>query len=132
MNIQDPVSDMITRIRNAQKANKEFVSVPFSNLKVSISSVLKEEGYIKNFSINREKKNISYIIIQLKYFNGNGVIENIKRISKPGLRIYKKKDQIPLIMEGLGIVIISTSQGVMTDRKARKNRLGGEVICYVS
>ncbi|ARC54636.1 30S ribosomal protein S8 [Candidatus Riesia pthiripubis] len=132
MNIQDPVSDMITRIRNAQKANKEFVSVSFSNLKASISYVLKEEGYIKNFSINRKKKNRSYIIIQLKYFNGNGVIENIKRVSKPGLRIYKKKDQIPLIMEGLGIVIISTSQGVMTDRKARKNGLGGEIICYVS
>ncbi|CAL4324637.1 30S ribosomal protein S8 [Buchnera aphidicola (Thelaxes suberi)] len=130
MSMQDPISDMLTRIRNAQNANKIAVSMPCSKLKLSISEVLKEEGYINNFEI--QNGNIKLLKIFLKYFNGKPVVDLIKRVSKPGLRIYEKKNNIPKIMEGLGIVIISTSKGIMTDRKARKMGIGGEIICYVS
>ncbi|WP_343128533.1 30S ribosomal protein S8 [Buchnera aphidicola (Kurisakia onigurumii)] len=130
MSMQDPVSDMLTRIRNAQKSNKIFVSMPSSNLKISISNVLKQEGYILNYDVCRN--NLSILKIYLKYFNAKPVIENITRISSPGLRVYRKKYNIPKILDGLGIAIISTSKGVITDKTARKIGIGGEIICYVS
>ncbi|CUR53564.1 30S ribosomal protein S8 [Serratia symbiotica] len=130
MSMQDPIADMLTRIRNGQSASKIAVIMPSSKLKVAISIVLKKEGFIKNFKIEGNIKPI--LSLELKYFQGNPVIENIKRISRPGLRIYKKANKIPKIMAGLGIVIISTSQGVMTDRIARKIGLGGEIMCYVA
>ncbi|MFP3036555.1 MAG: 30S ribosomal protein S8 [Arsenophonus sp. ER-LPS3-MAG3] len=131
MSMQDPISDMLTRIRNGQAANKAVINMPSSKLKVAISAVLKEEGYIKNYKIEYDT-NQAILKIRLKYFQGKAVVENIKRISRPSLRIYKKKDALPNVMAGLGIAIISTSKGVMTDRIARKAGLGGEIICYVA
>ncbi|MGP1929629.1 MAG: 30S ribosomal protein S8 [Arsenophonus sp. ER-BJ3-MAG3] len=131
MSMQDPISDMLTRIRNGQAANKAVINMPSSKLKVAISAVLKEEGYIKNYKIEYDN-NQAILKIRLKYFQGKAVVENIKRISRPSLRIYKKKDALPNVMAGLGIAIISTSKGVMTDRIARKAGLGGEIICYVA
>ncbi|MGP1930963.1 MAG: 30S ribosomal protein S8 [Arsenophonus sp. ET-DL12-MAG3] len=131
MSMQDPISDMLTRIRNGQAANKAVINMPSSKLKVAISAVLKEEGYIKNYKIEYDT-NQAILKITLKYFQGKAVVENIKRISRPSLRIYKKKDALPNVMAGLGIAIISTSKGVMTDRIARKAGLGGEIICYVA
>lgn len=130
MSMQDPISDMLTRIRNAQLANKVFVKIPTSRLKVAISFVLKEEGYIKEYIVESSTK--PTLKIFLKYFKGKPVIEKIKRISKPSLRIYKKKYDLPKVMGGLGISIISTSKGVLTDKKARIKGLGGEVICQVT
>ncbi|QCI26914.1 30S ribosomal protein S8 [Buchnera aphidicola (Thelaxes californica)] len=130
MSMQDPIADMLTRIRNAQKASKVSVSMPSSNLKLSISHVLKEEGYIDTFEVKIKK--IKILEIYLKYFHGKPVVEFIQRVSTPGLRIYRKKNNIPKILEGLGISIISTSKGVMTDQKARKIGIGGEILCYVS
>ncbi|WP_343152617.1 30S ribosomal protein S8 [Buchnera aphidicola] len=130
MSMQDPISDMLTRIRNAQLANKVSVKIPASKLKVAISLVLKKEGYIKEYIIESNiKPNLK---IFLKYFKGKSVIEKIKRVSKPSLRIYKKKHDLPKVMGGLGIAIISTSKGVLTDKTARIKGLGGEVICYVT
>lgn len=130
MNMQDPISDMFIRIKNAQFANKISVNIPFSNFKKKITILLKKEGYIKDYC----KKNIPqpFLKIFLKYFKGKPVIDTIKRVSKPGLRIYKKKNEIPKVISGLGIAIISTSQGVCSDREARKKGLGGEIICYIS
>lgn len=130
MTMQDPISDMLTCIRNNQIANKTFVEIPFSNIKISIIKVLKNEGYIKQYEIIKEKK--TKIRLELKYFNNQPVIEKINRISKPSLRIYKRVNKLPKIMNGLGIAIISTSKGVMTDANARKMGIGGEIICYVS
>ncbi|MBZ2278983.1 MAG: 30S ribosomal protein S8 [Buchnera aphidicola] len=130
MSMQDPISDMLTRIRNSQLANKYSVKMSLSKLKKSIVELLKQEGYIESFSITGTKKLELEII--LKYFKGKSVIENIQRVSRPSLRIYKKKNELPKVMAGLGIAVISTSQGVMSDRKARQAGLGGEVICYVS
>ncbi|AKC32486.1 30S ribosomal protein S8 [Candidatus Pantoea carbekii] len=130
MSMQDPITDMLTRIRNGQAANKIAISMPSSRLKIAISKVLKEEGYIKDFKIEGSIK--PELLLTLKYFHGKAVIDNIQRISRPGLRIYKKKDQLPEVLAGLGIAIISTSQGIMTDRKARQIGLGGEIICYVA
>ena len=130
MSMQDPIADMLTRIRNSQCANKISVIMPSSKLKVAISVVLKEEGYVKDFFVSTIKK--PKLELFLKYFNGKPVIENITRISSPGLRIYNKKNKLPKVMSGLGIAIISTSQGVITDKIARKKGLGGEVLCYVS
>ncbi len=126
----DPVADMLTRIRNGQAVGKENVTMPSSKLKVAIVKVLKEEGYIKDFS-TEQKGAKSEIIVVLKYYNGAPVIEKVKRISKPGLRIYKSKDELPNIMGGLGTAIVSTSKGVMTDRAARSMGYGGEIICTV-
>ncbi|MGP1958018.1 MAG: 30S ribosomal protein S8 [Arsenophonus sp.] len=131
MSMQDPISDMLTRIRNGQAANKAVIDMPSAKLKVAIAAVLKEEGYIKNYKIEYDT-NQAILKITLKYFQGKAVVENIKRISRPSLRIYKKKDALPNVMAGLGIAIISTSKGVMTDRIARKAGLGGEIICYVA
>lgn len=129
MSLQDPISDMLTTIRNGTYANKISVITPNSIIKQNIARVLKEEGYIKNFSICSNKK--IFLEIFLKYFKGISVIETITRISRPSLRQYKKKNELPKIMNGLGIAIISTSLGIMTDKIARKKGLGGEVICLV-
>lgn len=126
----DPVSDMLTRIRNGLAAKKVRVIMPASKLKQSIALVLKDEGYITDFSVS-QSDNKPVLNIELKYYQGRPVIDTIKRASKPGLRIYKGKDELPIVMGGLGIAIISTSAGVMTDRAARKADHGGEVLCYV-
>ena len=130
MSMTDPVADMLTRIRNGQSAGKKFIKQPSSKLKVSIAKVLKEEGYIADFS-TETKGSHSEMTIELKYHKGLPVIENIKRISRPGLRIYKSKDELPKVLGGLGVAIVSTSNGVMTDRAARAIGHGGEVICTV-
>lgn len=126
----DPVADMLTRIRNGQSAGKKNIKLPSSKLKVSIANVLKEEGYIADFSTETNGSHTEMTIV-LKYYKGVPVIENIKRISRPGLRIYKSKDELPKVLGGLGIAIVSTSNGVMTDRAARAIGHGGEVICTV-
>lgn len=131
MSMSDPIADMLTRIRNAQMVRKLFVLIPSSKIKVAIAIVLKDEGYIEDFIILEEgnKKNIK---IDLKYYAGSPVIDFIDRVSRPGLRVYKGKNNIPNVMNGLGVAIISTPSGVMTDRKARAVGVGGEVICYVA
>ena len=131
MSMTDPIADMLTRIRNAQLAEKATVRMPSSGVKVSIAKVLKDEGYIEDFAVSGEKMR-PQLEIALKYYAGRPVIERIERVSKPGLRIYKGKDEIPRVMNGLGIAIVSTSRGVMTDRKARATGVGGEVICIVA
>ena len=131
MSMQDPIADMLTRIRNGQAANKVAVTMPSSKLKVAIANVLKEEGYIEEFKIEGDAK--PELELVLKYFQGKAaVVESIQRVSRPGLRIYKRKDELPKVMAGLGIAVISTSKGVMTDRAARQAGLGGEIICYVA
>jgi len=127
----DPVSDMLTRIRNGQKARKVSVSMPSSTVKIAVANVLKDEGYITDFEASGEgvKKTLS---VELKYFEGTPVIEKVQRVSKPGLRIYRGKDDLPKVLGGLGIAIVSTSAGVMSDRQAREQGIGGEVICVVS
>jgi small subunit ribosomal protein S8 len=127
----DPVSDMLTRIRNGQKARKVSVSMPASTVKVAVASVLKDEGYITDFASSGEGA-MKTLSVELKYFEGAPVIENVQRVSKPGLRIYRGKDDLPKVLGGLGIAIVSTSAGVMSDRQARKQGIGGEVICVVS
>ncbi|MFT5505437.1 MAG: small subunit ribosomal protein S8 [Gammaproteobacteria bacterium] len=129
MSLQDPISDMLTRVRNAQKAGKVSVSMPASKQKVNIANVLKGEGYIAEYEV--DGKTLNTLTIKLKYFQGKPVIESIKRISRPGLRIFRSKDDLPSVNGGLGISIISTSKGVMTDRAARAAGHGGEVICSV-
>ena len=131
MSMSDPIADMLTRIRNAQVVQKTGVSMPSSKLKVAIANVLKDEGYIEDFAVTTEGGK-SELNIGLKYYVGRPVIERLERVSRPGLRIYKGKDDIPQVMNGLGVAIISTPQGVMTDRKARATGVGGEVICYVA
>ncbi|WP_348769404.1 30S ribosomal protein S8 [Buchnera aphidicola] len=130
MSMQDPVADMLTRIRNGQSANKYSVKIPASKLKYSIIKLLKKEGYINNYNLQGTNK--LEIEVILKYFKGKSVIEKIHRVSRPSLRIYKKKNDLPKVMAGLGIAVISTSQGIMTDHMARKLGLGGEIICYVA
>ena len=131
MAMSDPIADMLTRIRNAQLAEKASVSMPSSKVKVAIAAVLKEEGYVEKFTVNPgEGKPV--LDIELKYYAGRPVIERIERISKPGLRIYKGCEDIPRVMNGLGVAIVSTPKGVMTDRKARASKVGGEVPCIVA
>ncbi len=130
MSMSDPVSDMLTRIRNGQTANKKIVSLPSSTLKLSIAKVLQEEGYILGYRVE-EVGSFPVLTIELKYHRGNPVIEEIKRVSRPGLRIYRSKDELPKVLGGLGIAIVSTSSGVMTDRAARAQGCGGEIICTV-
>ncbi|MDJ0779828.1 MAG: 30S ribosomal protein S8 [Gammaproteobacteria bacterium] len=129
MSLQDPIADMLTRIRNAQKAQKVSVEMPSSKQKVRIANVLKDEGYISDFKVAEESRQT--LVIELKYYQGKPVIEQLRRISRPGLRIFKSKDDLPSINGGLGIAIISTSKGVMTDSQARAAGHGGEVICSV-
>ncbi len=131
MSMTDPVADMLTRIRNAQMAEKLSVSMPSSKLKVAIAKVLKDEGYIDDFAI-RENGAKPELDIALKYYAGRPVIERIERVSKPGLRVYKGKDDLPRVMNGLGVAIVSTPKGVMTDRRARAGNMGGEVLCIVA
>ena len=126
----DPIADMLTRIRNAQSASKADVTMPASKAKKAIAGVMKEEGYITDFEVSSEAK--PQLTITLKYYQGNPVIEDMKRVSRPGLRIYKNKDELPKVLNGLGVAIISTSAGVMTDKKARAEGRGGEVICTIS
>lgn len=131
MSMSDPVADMLTRIRNAQSSEKPVVAMPNSKLKTAIAAVLKDEGYIEDFAV-RTEDNKPTLEIQLKYYAGRPVIERIERISRPGLRIYRGSKDIPQVMNGLGIAIVSTSKGVMTDRKARAGGIGGEVLCIVA
>jgi len=131
MSMSDPIADMLTRIRNAQMAEKATVAMPSSKLKVAIAKVLKDEGYIDDFRV-REDAGKASLDIGLKYYAGRPVIERIERVSRPGLRIYKGCNDIPKVLNGLGIAIVSTPQGVMTDRKARATKLGGEVLCIVA
>ena len=130
MSMQDPIADMLTRIRNGQAANKVAINMPSSKLKVAIANVLAAEGYIESVKVLEGAK--PELEITLKYFQGKPVVESIQRVSRPGLRIYKRKDELPEVMGGLGVAVISTSKGVMTDRAARQAGLGGEIICYVA
>jgi len=131
MSMSDPIADMVIRIRNAQMVGHVEVSMPASKLKASIAKVLKDEGYIEDFALRDDgvKKELR---IGLKYYAGKPVIERLERVSKPGLRIYKGRDDIPKVMNGLSVAILSTSRGVMTDRKARADGVGGEVLCIVA
>jgi len=129
--MSDPIADMLTRIRNAQGVQKSTVAMPSSKVKVAIANVLKAEGYIEDFAVS-ENEGKAELKIGLKYYAGRPVIERLERVSRPGLRIYKGKDEIPSVMNGLGVAIVSTPKGVMTDRKARATGVGGEVICYVA
>jgi len=131
MSMSDPIADMLTRIRNAQLTEKASVRMPASKLKTAIAQVLQDEGYIDGFVV-RDNSGLSEIEVALKYYAGRPVIEKIERISKPGLRIYKGRDDLPRVMNGLGVAIVSTSRGVMTDRKARSLGVGGEVLCVVA
>jgi small subunit ribosomal protein S8 len=128
--MQDPIADMFTRIRNGQMAQKVSVTMPSSKLRVSICEVLKAEGYVTDFAVSGDVKPV--LEVTLKYFEGKQVIDTIERVSRPGLRIYKKKDELPKVMGGLGVAIVSTSKGVMTDRAARNAGMGGEIIGYVA
>ena len=131
MSMSDPIADMLTRIRNAQLVEKASVAMPSSKLKVAIAQVLKDEGYIDDFAIKGEAAKAE-LEIALKYYAGRPVIERIERVSRPGLRVYKGRNDIPHVMNGLGVAIVTTPKGVMTDRKARATGIGGEVLCYVA
>ncbi|MFK8031464.1 MAG: 30S ribosomal protein S8 [Gammaproteobacteria bacterium] len=131
MSMTDPIADLLTRIRNGQKARKVSVAMPSSTKKVAICEVLQSEGYIEGFAVEADG-NKAELKVSLKYHEGQPVIELIKRVSRPGLRVYKNSDEIPKVLGGLGVAIVSTSQGVMTDRQARANNQGGEVLCLVS
>ncbi len=131
MTMMDPIADMLTRIRNAQRSEKQVVAMPASKVKSAIAQVLKDEGYIEGFAV-READGRATLEISLKYYAGKPVIERIERVSRPGLRIYRQKDTLPKVMNGLGVAIVSTSRGVMTDRKARGLGVGGEVLCFVA
>ena len=131
MSMSDPIADLLTRIRNAQMVAKVSVSVPASKVKVAIAQVLKDEGYIESFQVKTED-NKSELVIALKYYAGRPVIERIERVSRPGLRVYKGVGAIPQVQNGLGVAIVTTPKGVMTDRKARATGVGGEVLCYVA
>ena len=131
MPMTDPIADMLTRIRNAQRSEKQTTLMPASKLKSAIAQVLKDEGYIEGFAL-RDTEGKPQLEISLKYYAGKPVIEKIERVSRPGLRIYRQKDELPKVMNGLGVAIVSTSRGVMTDRKARGLGVGGEVLCIVA
>ncbi len=131
MPMTDPIADMLTRIRNAQRSEKQTTLIPASKLKSAIAQVLKDEGYIEGFAL-RDEEGKPQLEISLKYYAGKPVIEKIERVSRPGLRIYRQKDDLPKVMNGLGVAIVSTSRGVMTDRKARGLGVGGEVLCIVA
>ena len=131
MSMSDPIADLLTRIRNAQMVSKVTVAAPASKVKVAIAQVLKDEGYIDGFEV-KTNDGKSELVISLKYYAGRPVIERIERVSRPGLRVYKGRHAIPQVMNGLGVAIVTTPKGVMTDRKARATGLGGEVLCYVA
>jgi len=131
MSMSDPIADMLTRIRNAQLSEKASVEMPASKVKAAIAQVLKDEGYVEDFLV-RQADGKPVLDISLKYYAGRPVIEKIERVSRPGLRIYKASNQLPSVMNGLGVAIVSTSRGVMTERKARASGVGGEVLCIVA
>jgi len=132
MSMSDPIADMLTRIRNAQAVNKAQVIIPASNLKSAIASVMEDEGYITSFAIDGDNAANKTLTIKLKYYDNKPVIESLERISKPSLRFYTSKDNIPSVLNGLGIVIVSTPKGVMTGQAAKEQNIGGEVLCSVS
>jgi small subunit ribosomal protein S8 len=132
MSMTDPIADFLTRIRNGQSSGKPEVNAPTSKLKLAIAKVLKDEGYIEDFSANLNDGGKPTLAVQLKYYQGRPVIDRLERVSRPGLRVYKGKDELPTVLGGRGIAIVSTSQGVMTDRQARAAGHGGEVLCIVS
>lgn len=132
MSMSDPIADLLTHIRNGQGASKESVTLPASKGKVAICQVLKDEGYIESFAVNDAGNNRRTLTVRLKYFEGKPVIDRLDRVSRPGLRIYRSKDDLPKVLNGLGVAIVSTSQGVMSDRAARAKGQGGEVLCVVS
>jgi len=131
MSLQDPISDMLTHIRNGQARNKKDVTMPSSKLKVAVAGILKEEGYITDFKVSEDEIKKS-LTVELKYFEGKPVIETLKRFSRPGVRRYRSKNELPTIISGLGIAIISTPKGLMTDKSARQQGVGGEVLCIVA
>ncbi len=131
MSMSDPIADLLTRIRNAQMVSKPTVSLPSSKVKIAIAQVLKDEGYIDGFRVKQDGGKTE-LEIALKYYAGRPVIERIERVSRPGLRVYKGRDAIPQVQNGLGVAIVTTPKGVMTDRKARASGVGGEVLCYVA
>ena len=131
MTLVDPIGDMLTRIRNGQMRSLNKINIPFSNFRLKILEVLKKEGYIIDFNIDNGKKKIKFLSVDLKYYQGQPVIKEIKRVSKPGRRVYSKATSIPKVLNGLGLAILSTSKGVMSDVDAIKNNLGGEIICKV-
>ena len=131
MTLADPIGDMLTRIRNGQMRSLNKINIPFSNFRLKILEVLKKEGYIIDFNINNGEKKIKFLSVDLKYYEGQPVIKEIKRVSKPGRRVYSKATSIPKVLNGLGLAILSTSKGVMSDTEAIKNNLGGEIICKV-
>jgi small subunit ribosomal protein S8 len=131
MSMSDPIADMLTRIRNAQSVEKSSVNMPSSKLKAAIAAVLKDEGYIESYTVRGDASRPE-LEIELKYYAGRPVIERIERVSRPGLRVYRGRHDIPNVMNGLGVAIITTPNGVMTDRKARQAGIGGEVLCYVA
>ena len=131
MTLVDPIGDMLTRIRNGQMRSLTKIVIPFSNFRLKKLEVLKKEGYIINFNISDDKNKIKSILVDLKYYEGQPVIKEIKRISKPGRRVYSRADSIPRVLNGLGLAILSTSKGVMSDTEAVKNNLGGEIICRI-
>lgn len=132
MSMSDPIADLLTHIRNGQRSAKKDVSLPSSKSKVAICEVLKEEGYIEDYAVSDIGNNRQTLTVRLKYFEGKPVIDRLDRVSRPGLRIYRSKDDLPKVLNGLGVAIVSTSQGVMSDRAARARGQGGEVLCVVS
>ena len=132
MSMQDPIADMLTRIRNGQIASLAEISMPHSKQKAEVARVLKEEGYIGDVKVVDHENNKKALVITLRYFQGRPVIDHIRRVSRPGLRIFKPKDELPVVNGGLGIAVVSTSKGIMTDRAARALGQGGEVVCIVS
>ena len=132
MSMSAPIADMLTRIRNAQGVERPVVTMPSSKLKVAIATVLRDEGYIDGFSVRNAEAGKPELEIALKYYAGRPVIERIERVSRPGLRVYKGRHDLPSVMNGLGVAIVTTPKGVMTDRKARASGIGGEVLCYVA
>ncbi|OBS10020.1 30S ribosomal protein S8 [Acidihalobacter prosperus] len=132
MSMTDPIADMFTRIRNGQQARKQQVAMPSSKTKLAIAQVLKDEGYIDGFEVTAADTSKPQLVVTLRYYQGKGVIERIDRVSRPGLRIYREKDELPRVLNGLGVAIVSTSKGVMSDRAARQAGCGGEVICVVA
>ena len=131
MTLVDPIGDMLTRIRNGQMRSLNKIKIPFSNFRLKILEVLKKEGYIIDFNTSNDKKKIKFLSVDLKYYEGQPVIKEIKRVSKPGRRVYSRATSIPKVLNGLGLAILSTSKGVMSDTDAIKNNLGGEIICKV-
>jgi len=130
MTVSDPIADALTRIRNAKQVKHESVSMPASNLKEELIKVLQKEGYVDSYTVD-EKDGFKVINVTLKYFNGQSVITGLQRVSKPGLRVYSKAKNMPRVFDGMGIAVISTSKGLMTEKEARANKLGGEVLCYI-